>query len=363
MSKLLDYIDNKGSFSFEESPFNVIDAALFSQLTLFKLDDIISEDGSKTLEEVFACYLKHHSFEETVGFFMTLAQNYIFKKMSEVTRYKNLSISDFVRIIDEKNICQFEALTVDLGDKILISFGGTDDTIVGWHEDFLLIYKDKIEGHRYAKEYIEKISTKFNKDILICGHSKGANLALETLFNVDEEIYNKISFVYCFDGPGINGKLHDETCVKNRVNKVISYLPFHSFIGKLFEHYENIKIVDSKANFSYHHDIVNWDIEGDDFVYIPSFSEDACYVENFVKDTLSQMSIDEREMFVSAMFNILYSTGFKSLKELTRKKIKLFRKYLKAPKEEKKIIKKILFKKVFKNRKIRRIILGSRKRN
>ena len=363
MSKLLDYVNWRGDLSFDKAPFNVIDAALFSQLTLFKLDNIIPENESRTLEDVFNGYLQYHSFDEKVGFLMTMCQNHIFKAMSQSPRFKELKLSDFERIIDEENICQFEAVTIDLGDELLISYGGTDDSIVGWHEDFQLLYLEEILGHKYARNYLKKICMKYDKQIIICGHSKGANLALETLLSIEDEIYDKIQFVYCFDGPGIGEKIYENSHLEKRLKKAISYLPYHSSIGKLFKHHENIKIVDSSAKFTYQHDIVNWNVDTNDFVYTLNFSDDSNYVDKFIKETLSKMSLEERKELVDEMFDLAYSTDAKTLKDLSERKFKLVKNYLKLPRKKKYFIKKILLKKVFKDKRLRKIILSSFKRN
>jgi hypothetical protein len=283
--------------------------------------------------------------------------------MSNASRFKELRLSDFVRIVDEGKVCQFEAFTVDLGDKLLISYGGTDDSIVGWQEDFQLLYLEEIEAHKHGREYLKQIFEKFNKEIIICGHSKGANIAMETLLSASDEIYEKISFVYCFDGPGLGEKIYDETYLKNRLSKLVAYIPYHSSIGRLFNHHENIKIVDSSAKFAYQHDLVNWIVSGNDFVYKENLSKDSNYVDDFIKKTLGDMSLKERELFVIAMFDLAYSTGSSTLKELNKNRLKLLRNFFKLPKEEKNILKEIIFRKMFKDTRMRRIILSSIRRN
>ena len=145
MSKLLDYVKWRGDLSFAQDSFNSIDAALFSQLSLFNLDDIVSSNEKKTISEVYQGYLdKGNTLETKIGFLLTFEQNYIFEAMSKAPRFKDLIFCDYVHIMDEESVCQFEAFTVDLGDKLLISYGGTDDSIVGWREDFYLMFLDSL---------------------------------------------------------------------------------------------------------------------------------------------------------------------------------------------------------------------------
>ena len=67
---------------------------------------------------------------------------------------------------------------------------------------------------------------------------------METILSTEAEIYEKVSMVYCFDGPGIGEKIYEESILNKRLEKVVSYLPYHSSIGRLFKHCENCKIVD-----------------------------------------------------------------------------------------------------------------------
>ena len=364
MSKLIDYVNWRGDLTFDVVPFNQVDAALLSQISLLDLDNTLPENESITFEEMFNKYLENgHELSEPIGFLVSNKQNYLFEAMSKAERYKNLKVSNYVRIYNEETICQFEAITFDIGDKVVISYGGTDDTILGWHEDFTLIHTDTITAHYHGLEYLKEISDKFNKDILICGHSKGANIAIVSALRINEEVFDRISFVYCFDGPGICREFFDEHVLEKRMNKIMSYVPYHASIGKLFDHFENYKIVACSANFAFQHDLVNWQVNCNDFVYKTAISNDAIYIDNFIKTTLSEMTTDEKKRFVNASFNLSYSTGAKTLTELSKNKLKLVTNLLKSPKEDREILRKILLRKILRDQKVRRIILSSLRRN
>ena len=240
MSRILDYVNWRGDLSFEQEPFNQIDAAIFSQFSLLDFDDIVPASGKgRPLHKVFELYLqKGYRVQDPVSLLISNKQHYLFQAAANAPRYKDLLVSNYVRIYKEEEPCQFEAMTIDLGDKILISFGGTDDTIVGWHEDFELLYLEEIPCHKYGKKYLNKIAKNTEKDILICGHSKGANIAMEVLLSAPEEIFNRIPKVYCYDGPGISKNEYEQAVLDGRISKLTSYVPYRTSIGKLFNHYE-----------------------------------------------------------------------------------------------------------------------------
>ena len=356
MSRIIDYVLWRGDLSFSKDPFNQLDAAIFSQLSILDFDGLIPTGECLPLWQVFNKYVETgHKVNERVGLFITNKQNLLFEAISKAPRYKDLLIGNYVHIYDEKNHCQFEAMTIDLGEKLLISYGGTDDTILGWYEDFELLYLDEIPGHIHGKEYLLEVMDNTEKAILICGHSKGANIAMEVLLNAPIECFNRIEKVYCFDGPGINEKEYTQAVIEGRINKLTSYIPYKASIGKLFNHYEEYKIVECTANIAYQHDLLTWHIEKNDFIYKEHLSNDSIYIDNHLKKMLDEMCNEERKAFVSALFNLLYSTGAKTLMDLYKHGGKLLTNFGKLKKAEKDALNKVFFKKILKDARLRKI--------
>lgn len=80
-------------------------------------------------------------------------------------------------IQNKKN--NFQQLTVLLpDDTIFISYRGTDNTIIGWKEDFNMSFKSHIASQLDSVKYINDIAKKYQNNIRIGGHSKGGNLAV-----------------------------------------------------------------------------------------------------------------------------------------------------------------------------------------
>lgn len=85
----------------------------------------------------------------------------LLKVMAESKRYKNILLSDYLNELDYQEIKQFAAITFQLPDNtIYVSFRGTDDTILGWKEDFMMTYTLPIPSQIRAKEYLKQISEK-----------------------------------------------------------------------------------------------------------------------------------------------------------------------------------------------------------
>ena len=360
MSRIIDYIYWRGDLSFKQEPFNAIDAAIFSQLSVLDFDDIVPEVGEGIpLWRLFELYIeKGYKVSDPVGLLISNKHHYLFQAVAKAPRYKDLLCSNYIRIYEENNPCQFEAMTFSFDNNVLISFGGTDDTILGWHEDFELLYLEEIPAHKYGKKYLEKIAGITDKEIILCGHSKGANIAMEVLLNTTDEIFDRIPKVYCFDGPGISQKEYHQAVIDGRIDKIISYVPYRASIGKLFNHYEEVKIVECTANLAFQHDLLTWHIFRNDFIYKEHLSSDSVYLDIHLKKIIHELSFEEKKTFVSALFNLFYATGAKTLLELANSKARFVNSFLKLPKDEKVILNNILVKKIMNDARMRKIFLS-----
>ena len=71
------------------------------------------------------------------------------RKMAEVPRFRDMRLTGFRSILDKELEIQFAALTIDLGDgSLYLSFRGTDDTLVGWKEDFNMTFLPTVPSQK-----------------------------------------------------------------------------------------------------------------------------------------------------------------------------------------------------------------------
>lgn len=57
-----------------------------------------------------------------------------------------------------------------------------------------------------AYDYLKKNILKSDKNIYLCGHSKGGNLSISSALLCDKTLLKKIVKIYNFDGPGVLSK-------------------------------------------------------------------------------------------------------------------------------------------------------------
>ena len=100
----------------------------------------------------------------------------------------------YINKIDAEQEKQFSAITVLMPDgTIYVSYRGTDNTIVGWKEDFNMSFKSHIASQISAKQYLEEIAREYpSSKIIIGGHSKGGNIAVYAATFASKEVKDRI---------------------------------------------------------------------------------------------------------------------------------------------------------------------------
>ena len=138
-------------------------------------------------------------------------------ELAQHKRFKNCKLSHFINDIDPALQKQFAAMTYRLTlDTYLIVFRGTDDSIIGWKEDFHMTYMKEIPAQKHALCYLENFFVHHpRKKVILAGHSKGGNLAIYAASQIEKNLQNQITAVYTFDAPG----LHKKTDTKRGLSK------------------------------------------------------------------------------------------------------------------------------------------------
>ena len=159
MGNILDYLDWRGDLTFEQSPFNEVDNLILSCFSYLDLDEITElKNGDtlciKDLSERFSTEKKEQDMKAESAFLQNTPV--LLEKMARSKRFRECIVGGFVNEILSRQAQQFAAVMIGLGDGTsYISFRGTDDTIVGWKEDFNLS-NGVVPSHRKALEYLEE---------------------------------------------------------------------------------------------------------------------------------------------------------------------------------------------------------------
>ncbi len=326
MANMLDYIDWRGDITMEMSPFNDIDNLIFTQLSFIDFDSIVPsfcESGSIPLWEAAERLFERHKPEDIeMGILVPNDIVTLFRKMAEAERFKNLRLTKYISKINYDSPQQFAALTIMLPDgSYYIAFRGTDDTIIGWKEDFNMGFMTSVPSQLDAVKYVTAVSRELTGGIILGGHSKGGNLAVYSGVYCPDEVKDRLIRVYNNDGPGFSKKIIDTEEYANVADRIKTIIPESSVVGIMLEHDEKFTIVKSTQTGLLQHDSFSWEVLGAQFIVTGERSQYSEISDAAMKAWISDMDTEERILFVDTLFDILQSTDAKTLLDLNANKL------------------------------------------
>ena len=325
MSNINDYLLWRGDLSFSVSPFNQIDDMILARFSYMPFNKIKMKE-TETIESI---YKKLENFKDDD--FSYHGDKDLITQMGQSRRFKNLKVTDFEINIDKKVERQFAAITIHLNDnEMYISFNGTDSSIVGWKEDFNLSFMENIPSQISGLDYSQRIMNKYLKDVKMGGHSKGGNIAMYSAIGLPQNLKERIVSVSNYDGPGFSQKIVESENYLSTMNKITSYIPQSSIIGRLLEHKENCIIVESIEKGIYQHDIFSWQVIGTNIVTIENVTNNSEFFNNTISTWLQKTTPEQRKLFTDTVFELFDSTNLLTFKEFSNAKIKNINAILKS---------------------------------
>ena len=305
MADLFDYLQWRGDSSFTQSPANRVDALIFSALSYISFGGAV-----ETMPEVPI------SLRDAADEFFRMSDQdsrcrvkadlSLLMAAAETTRFGNTMLLQYRSHLIPEEETQFAAITFLLDDNTgMVTFRGTDYSLVGWKEDFNMSFRETIPSQRLALEYTTEIASKYIMPLRICGHSKGGNLAVFAAVKADAAIRNRIISVYNHDGPGFKEYLLNDPSYKEMIPKIQTIIPQSSVIGMLLEHEEPYTIIKSKTIGLLQHDPYTWEVLGPDFLPMEEITADSRFLNLTIKHWLAGMSIEERNEIVDTVFDLL----------------------------------------------------------
>ena len=324
MANVMDYVDWRGDIPLSVSPFNEVDNLILCLISFIDLNGILPEracDGVITLEQAVARYLEAYPDDETpLGLIVPPQTRPLMRRLAESERFRHMRMRAFVDHIDENAQKQLAAMTFELDEKdIFVVFRGTDDTLVGWKENFNMSFLTAIPAQLEAVAYLNSVASDLpDRRILLGGHSKGGNLAIYAAIHASDEVKSRIVQVYSNDGPGYRREVVDSPEYQAMHERIINIIPQSSVVGRMLEHGERYTPVMSSAQGLWQHDGFSWEVKGTSFVTAPSLSQDSEMIDQSLKKWTADMSDEQLEQLVDSMYRILTATNAKTLSELTR---------------------------------------------
>ncbi len=320
MATLFDYLNWRGDLSFNVDPPHETDNYLISKIGCPDLTGLVpSNEREVALKEVVGSF-RAQTGNNSVSLGV-LASPYVmdsFYRLPTVPRFKSLMLSGFRRNNDLENAEQFSALTIRLSDGThMVTFRGTDDNIFAWKENFQMAIMDAIPAQKDALNYLLWAMEAYDGNFIVCGHSKGGNLAVYAASMVPANMQDRIISVYSFDGPGFQDVFLKEEGYMRILPKVHSLIPQNSIVGILLSSGKKPEIVTSNCFGIRAHDGFTWETLGTRFVRTKALSSSSTRFKKAINETLSSMSLQDREAFIEEFFQVMTSTGAFTLTDLT----------------------------------------------
>lgn len=303
MPNIIDYIEWRGDLSFENSPINEIDDIIFARFSYlpFKYIELKEID---TIENI-ALEMKDLDIEN----YLWNDDKVFLQKIGNCKRFKDIKVSDYIEIFDEAAEKQFAAITLWIQkNQKYISFRGTDSSLVGWKEDINMGFKKDVPSQKEAVKYLNSMAEKYKDDLIIGGHSKGGNLAVYSAVFCKDSVKNRIERVINADGPGFDKSVILTDNYKKILNKIQTYIPQSSIVGRLLEHEEEYQVVKSIQKGIMQHDIYSWEIKPTKLIRIPTVTNNSEIFNGIVSDWLKNTTPEQRENFINMIYEIIMET-------------------------------------------------------
>lgn len=300
---ILEYLDEYGDTSFEDRPFGDADSLVLAQLSYLKYDDAVREGEDIYLRDIQAGGDGVSIFGERI---YGKRNRGLFDRLLKSRRYSDLKISHYVNILDREVQTQFSAVTFLVpGIDPFVAYRGTDDSMIGWKEDFNLTYMTQIPAQRLAIEYLTDAASMIDGCFRIGGHSKGGHLSIYAAMHASEEIQDRLIKIYCLDGPGfMKGMLQMDGYERIR-DRIVKYLPQSSLIGMLQQRDDNYTVIKSIGIGLLQHNLYTWCVENGELVPEGDLKETARIRDDAINDWIESLAPESRQKFVDSLYEII----------------------------------------------------------
>ena len=318
MGIIFDYLDQVAYDSIYETPFNELDMLMLTEITYLPFDQIVSDQMSPDC----TCRLFEAAEKMPQDLSMLVTKNRLklLEKVASSTRFKNIKLMGYVNDIDPDVQKQFAAMIFKIKpDSYVLTFRGTDDSIIGWKEDFHMTYMDQVPAQKTAVNYLRKAMDALPGQFMLTGHSKGGNLASYAASQIEPEYQERIQSIYSYDAPGLNHSVITSQGYQTISDKIKRYIPQGSIVGMMLETPKQAQIVKSTAIGGLaQHDTFTWQISDQTFLLLDNLNPDSLQVDKTLKNWVDSVSDEELKDFFDLFFGLILDAGISSINDLTK---------------------------------------------
>ena len=322
MGNLITYVQQYEAQTFQEKLVTDIDILVLTEIAYLPFDEIVSS----SFEEKTAISLNQLGKEfETIKekehknnpFMITKERIQLLDVVSKSPRFKDVKVFGFMNDIDDELTKQFAAVCYQWEEESRwIIFRGTDESLTGWKEDFMMTYSDLIPAQIDAIEYLRKQAEFFSGSLNISGHSKGGNLSLYASAMQEEDIQHRIQQIYCWDAPGVHRSILNTEGYQRVVSKAKRYIPQDSIVGLMLESQVPYHIIESQGSGISQHSALMWNIEEDHFVELTELTKNSQLTDQTFKQWTEVVSDEDLKLFFDTFFELIFEMGVETVNDV-----------------------------------------------
>lgn len=322
MGNLITYVQQYEAQTFQEKSVTDIDILVLTEIAYLPFDEIVSS----SFEEKAAISLNQlgKEFEiikekehENNPFMITKERIQLLDVVSKSQRYKDIKVFGFMNDIDDELTKQFAAVCYQWEEESRwIIFRGTDESLTGWKEDFMMTYSDLIPAQTDAIEYLRKQAESFSGKLNVSGHSKGGNLSLYASAMQEEDIQNRIQQIYCWDAPGVHRSILSTEGYQRIVSKAKRYIPQDSIVGLMLESQIPYHIIESQGSGLVQHSALMWNIEEDHFIELTELTKNSQLTDQTFKQWTEVVSDEDLKLFFDTFFELFFEMGVETVNDV-----------------------------------------------
>ena len=322
MGNLITYVQQYGAQTFEDKSLTDIDVLVLTEIAYLPFDEIVPKSFDVTeaisLNQLGKEFEQIKEKEQELNPFMITSERIeLLEIVSKSQRYKEIKVFGFMNDIDDERTKQFAAVCYQWEEENRwIIFRGTDETLIGWKEDFMMTYSDLIPAQTDAIEYLKKQAETFSGTLNVSGLSKGGNLSLYASAMQEETVQNRIGQIYCWDSPGVHRSILGTEGYQRVVSKAKRYIPQDSIVGMMLESQVPYQIIESQGSGISQHSALMWNIEEDHFVELTELTKNSQLTDQTFKQWTEVVSDEDLKLFFDTFFELIFEMGVETVNDV-----------------------------------------------
>lgn len=319
MAHLIDYLEKVENLTFDQEPLNILDKVCINEIGYLTYEKWLTASDLKKP-------INLHDFAEgkelnpDYSFMVTKERVELAEAMVRSRRFASLSLSNYRSVLDKEVEKQFAAMIFSLPelDYHQLVFRGTDDSVIGWKEDFQLTYSREIPAHRSAMTFLEEHLPNLSGCITVSGHSKGGNLALYSAVQSSTALREKIAELLLLDSPGLMKSLLEKPSYQELKAKMTVIRPQDSVVGVMLYWDRPAQLVAAEGIGFAQHNALTWEVDltTNDFVYVDQPTDLSQRLEETFQEWIETLPNQELKQVCDLVFDTILDSGIESLDDI-----------------------------------------------